>query len=769
MKRIVVMIVITILLVVFSAAYADGLLPSLTDVVGISMPSFGETANRFPEEESEEVGSTIERYINVSEEEFNSFNIHLEEIGASIQDYSVSNNVLTATILYKDSSMSIQFDSKNAEIILTYPPHTFDGWLVKYKRDYADGVEKRNNKDWDGAVEAFTMAGDYSDAKTQIMQTRYIQAETLEIEGDQEAAYQLFISLGTYSDSFERANKPYYEQGVAFRESKDYIEAAEAFMHAGTYNEANQLSLEMYYLQAELDLSKKRYVDALVHFRLAGEYKDSLVRAIELEYRFHELITYSEYNKFAFAITADGEILTSDDTLEGDLLSSGIVRFDAIPNNVVGITHDGKIKLRGSCNKLALAKSWNNITSVQYTGDTIFALSSNGKVLAVSDVDRQNLDGLSSWKNIQKIIYGHFNEWAYGTLTGLDSNGNLLMYDCYRGTTMMVKGNYTDITVTFSNLYALAQDGTVYLYEKDKKAWNATESNWYTQILLGQDRVTGISADNDIVAMGKNYEGTILWKLHLDGTLTSEINSNNTANWKLWNDQEKLAEIFTWSISAPEKDFEAIYDSASDMLEEDAPGAYELLSSIIEYEPARELINSNKKLTKIRDERFGKGKKINLGEKNPSGLLSFTILDQKKGSILVISDSLFSGNAGYDRVHFKDFKETTLYDSYISPIFTRVFSEREQKTMLPVTSGVFKGDKIFLLSKNEVQKYFPKPVDRIRGHDWITSSVTRRYTNELEMVVGSDGSFSAIIGNGKTLYYPIAFWIDLNQLPLAEQ
>ena len=57
-------------------------------------------------------------------------------------------------------------------------------------------------------------------------------------------------------------------------------------------------------------------------------------------------------------------------------------------------------------------------------------------------------------------------------------------------------------------------------------------------------------------------------------------------------------------------------EQANELLEgKDFQGSYDLLAKIIDYPEARELVNTNKNLAKIRNDRFKKGTKIYLGEK----------------------------------------------------------------------------------------------------------------------------------------------------------
>ena len=65
---------------------------------------------------------------------------------------------------------------------------------------YMEGEAKRKARDWDGAVAAFELAGDYRDAKIQIQATRYAEAESRREAQDWNGAVKLFIQLGDYGD-----------------------------------------------------------------------------------------------------------------------------------------------------------------------------------------------------------------------------------------------------------------------------------------------------------------------------------------------------------------------------------------------------------------------------------------------------------------------------------------------------------------------------------------------------------------------------------------
>ena len=65
---------------------------------------------------------------------------------------------------------------------------------------YHEGEAKRSAGDWDGAVSAFEQAGDYSDAGTQIPETRYQQAKKLYDDGNYSDAYSAYKAIAGYKD-----------------------------------------------------------------------------------------------------------------------------------------------------------------------------------------------------------------------------------------------------------------------------------------------------------------------------------------------------------------------------------------------------------------------------------------------------------------------------------------------------------------------------------------------------------------------------------------
>ena len=164
MKKTVCLVLAVLLLLVASYSFAEGLLPSLSATVGIAMPSLGEALQRYPDSVTEnEDGSVTEFYTNVSETDFNTFSVYLEQQEAQLADYKAEKGVLTAEIRAKGASFSLQYDSKAGEAKVTYPSGTFDERMKSAKTHYDTGMELLEVGKTDEALAEFLSILQYSE------------------------------------------------------------------------------------------------------------------------------------------------------------------------------------------------------------------------------------------------------------------------------------------------------------------------------------------------------------------------------------------------------------------------------------------------------------------------------------------------------------------------------------------------------------------------------------------------------------------------------
>ena len=188
---------------------------------------------------------------------------------------------------YYDLGMSLRAEKKWPDAIAAFE-HAgkySDAETQVKETKYMQAFDKREQHNWDAAIEIFTALGDYKDSTTvQINETNYQRADALEKEGKQEEAYKLFISLGRYGDSFTRANKPYYDLGITKREAGEWDEAVAAFEHAGTYEDAPKQIKATRYAEGEAKREAQDWDGACEAFIAVGKYKDAEAQILVTRY-----------------------------------------------------------------------------------------------------------------------------------------------------------------------------------------------------------------------------------------------------------------------------------------------------------------------------------------------------------------------------------------------------------------------------------------------------------------------------------------------------
>ncbi len=139
---------------------------------------------------------------------------------------------------------------------------------------YREGEVKREAQWWDGAVEAFKAAGSYSDAETQINETRYQEAEAKREAQDWDRAVAAFRALGSYRDAATQIFATRYREGEVKRDAQDWDGALEAFEAAGTYSDATEQIMGIRYQQAKKLYDDGDYASAYAIYKSISEYKD---------------------------------------------------------------------------------------------------------------------------------------------------------------------------------------------------------------------------------------------------------------------------------------------------------------------------------------------------------------------------------------------------------------------------------------------------------------------------------------------------------------
>lgn len=137
-KTIIIFTVVTLLCVIQGVYAEDGILPSLTEAYGISMPSPGEALQVYPDSETKnEDGSVTYLYSAATEEDYNAFSVYLKQNGAELADYKMEDGVVKAIIQVNNVSFSFIYDTGNYDMKVTYPDGTSDIWVENARKHFS--------------------------------------------------------------------------------------------------------------------------------------------------------------------------------------------------------------------------------------------------------------------------------------------------------------------------------------------------------------------------------------------------------------------------------------------------------------------------------------------------------------------------------------------------------------------------------------------------------------------------------------------------------
>lgn len=113
--------------------------------------------------------------------------------------------------------------------------------MIIPKGHYDEAIQFRANGQWEEAVVAFTEAGDYSDAITQVSATYYLEGETKRNAGDWEGAVAAFRNAGEYSDAAKQVSETHYQYALVCMCTGEYQQAYQQFVQIRGYADVDTL------------------------------------------------------------------------------------------------------------------------------------------------------------------------------------------------------------------------------------------------------------------------------------------------------------------------------------------------------------------------------------------------------------------------------------------------------------------------------------------------------------------------------------------------
>ncbi|QTE71585.1 trypsin-like peptidase domain-containing protein [Clostridiales bacterium FE2011] len=375
---------------------------------------------------------------------------------------------------------------------------------------YEQGIYLQdNNGDHDDIVKAFTMAGDYSDAKEQIKgeNTRYLKAfydEGVKLlnDGEFDRAVEAFQNAGSYSDATEQIKAVYYAKGLSLLNEQDYTQCRKTLDKVGDYQDASTIILRSYYEEAEMAIENGEKDNAKKLFSKAGDYKDAKdrIKSIEEEEKDKVYLAAKEAfdnNDFEKAIKLYKQISGFGDADEMVVkasvaeiqykyesiytnpeamsekkctdLESLLVKLDAYKSNSNAIELYKKI-----CYAIAQFKQKSNLTvAIKYYQMAEDYLDSEEQLL---NVKKQRIDQLVKQGNIATVIQYYADEFGQYELIKPESQGDhveeILVYIKLLGIktkgkidTKIYKEEYIPYVQTIEEHFGFNNDGFITIDE----------------------------------------------------------------------------------------------------------------------------------------------------------------------------------------------------------------------------------------------------------------------------------------------------------------
>lgn len=109
------------------------------------------------------------------------------------------------------------------------------------KGHYDKGVSLRNAGQWEEAVAEFNQAGEFNDAATQVLATRYAEGEAKLAAQNWDGAVQAFEQAGSYSDAVTQITETWYQQAASLNKAGKYAKAYAVYITIAGYKDVDNI------------------------------------------------------------------------------------------------------------------------------------------------------------------------------------------------------------------------------------------------------------------------------------------------------------------------------------------------------------------------------------------------------------------------------------------------------------------------------------------------------------------------------------------------
>lgn len=544
--------VVMIFLFGISGANAEGLLPSLSETVGVAMPSLGEALQRYPDTESKENdGSTIQYWSDIKETDFDAFSEYLGKTGAMLQEYTVENGVFSAIIEKDNRTFSFVYNQQDKTAIVSYPQGTYDEYSSKAESHFISFKELYKTENKGKAIDELKLI---ANASLYTPLTEYLSNIGYETPDD-------FVNEIIIEEGFELLRTVSYE---AAREKWDSV-AGEKYkekINDGIYSYATNL------------VEQNRIITAVKFLRKVDEERCNVLCA-RIESFICSLFIPDKKDS-CYALKADGTLVT----LDNKIIDRNIKKIEYLygRRGIIALKTDGSVinKDNSGCWGKVDNNKWRNIVDIQGTYYVYVGLKDNGTVVAEWAEDQKDLNPkqyeaiVEKWSNIKQIAV--MQKMVYG----LKEDGTVVeagkRYEGWANSTKEWR-NIVEIVQNPTNeyLYGIGIDGMVFNNNATNKGaltvvdviressinYGPVGADGKANIVITEERrkAAGTSrtakmeyanSETNCLALPGGYNGYGIIKE--DGTAIYLDYNNRVkaleAPWKLWKDEEELGQLF---------------------------------------------------------------------------------------------------------------------------------------------------------------------------------------------------------------------------------
>ena len=500
-----------------------------------------------------------------------------------------------------------------------------------------------------------------------------------------------------------------YNNAVALMSEGKYLEAAEVFAALGNHKDSEECKKDCYATLAKQEIEKQNYKGALGYFFMADayeEFKNEMLACWEYVAVRETIATDISYT---VAVKQDGTVEVTEYTAfyfdnygQVDVLEwSDIIAVDVGLRHTVGLKSDGTVvavgdNAFGQCE----VSEWTDIVAVSAGGEYTIGLKADGTVVATKpkklSFDQNNV---AEWTDIIAISadYNHIAGLKYdGTVVATGSNdfGECDVSHWTDIVRVLAKGNHT---------FGVKSDGTVVAVgHNDFGQCDVSEWTDIAEVSAGIYHTIGLKKDGTLVTTayrGAHYNGqsdVSEWKdiiaistitshtvgLKSDGTVVvtkytgeNDYGQCNVGDWT----EIKLPTYITGVIQHIEKPEEVVVNpvelgsaKVGDIV---ALGKYE------------------------QDDNTGNGQED----------IEWIVLEKTDGKILVVSKYALDTKKFHNSGDMVTWGTSDIRDWLNKDFVDSAFTKKEKARISTVTitdTGNATEDKVFLMSVDEVKKYF---------------------------------------------------------------